>query len=333
MSFSIFANRLPEEYRHLAEQKETFCHAAISWLTVFKLDNVKNNTFMGSYEGPVRRYLIPYFGAMNMTDITSGIAQEYFKSKKNQLALSSLRRHRFCLHAIFDVAVDHGHIEKTPITSYVTLSSNIPPVEKNVWAQEECNVVWEYAKKHRFGADIMMLMETAISRSELLGLTWQDFDERNGTISINNGLVTAHNPYSNQVEMIHNGLKNCYRERKMPLSKELNAALYIKKRETRANHMGKFIKHIFHAPNGGPYYPENWYKRVLKVFMNELHEQYPEIQKLTTHELRHTRASILINGNKNIFSVAELMGHRDLNMLRERYLHPDMEALRKNLSL
>jgi hypothetical protein len=70
MSFSLFVNRLPQEYQYLAHQEDSFYHAALSWLTVFKLDNVKNNTFMGSYEGSVRLHLIPYFGAMSMADIS-----------------------------------------------------------------------------------------------------------------------------------------------------------------------------------------------------------------------------------------------------------------------
>ena len=333
MSFSIFASRLPQEYQDLAYQEDSFCHAALSWLSIFKLDNVKNNTFMGSCEYPVRLHLIPYFGAMKTAEISSSVVQAYFKEKKSQFALESLRRHRYCLKSIFDIAVDDGCIVRNPVTRRIKLSSDIPPIEKKTWSQEEAALVWSFARKHKFGIDIMTLMETAISRSELLGLTWQDHDEKRAVLSIRNGLVVARNPYSNQVELIHDGLKNRFREREIPLSKELNAALCIKRAETEVRYSQKYVKHIFHAPEGGAYYPDSWYKRVLKEFMKSLNERHPEIPMLTTHELRHTRASVLINGNKNIFSVAALMGHGDLNMLRERYVHPDMNTMRENLGL
>lgn len=92
-------------------------------------------------------------------------------------------------------------------------------------------------------------------------------------------------------------------------------------------------KYIFHAPSGGPYDPDNWYRRVLKTFMFDLHQEYPWIQQLTTHELRHTRTTILKNDGVDLFSIARLLGHVDLNMMAKRYAHDDLDALRKAIGV
>lgn len=54
---------------------------------------------------------------------------------------------------------------------------------------------------------------------------------------------------------------------------------------------------------------------------------------LNPHELRHTRASIWVNEGKNLFAIADQMGWSDLDMLRKRYAHGDINQLRKQLDL
>ena len=57
------------------------------------------------------------------------------------------------------------------------------------------------------------------------------------------------------------------------------------------------------------------------------------IPALSPHELRHTRATIWVNEGKNLFAIAEQMGWSDLDMLRKRYGHADIQLLRKELGL
>ena len=62
--------------------------------------------------------------------------------------------------------------------------------------------------------------------------------------------------------------------------------------------------------------------------------KYPEIKRLTPHELRHTRATLSANDDDvDLFQLAKLLGHSDLNMLIKRYAHTDVEAMRKALKI
>lgn len=93
-------------------------------------------------------------------------------------------------------------------------------------------------------------------------------------------------------------------------------------------------KYVFHSPTGGPYSPNNWYKREYSVFMDDLQKAHPEIKRLTPHELRHTRATLSANDDDvDLFQLAKLLGHSDLNMLIKRYAHTDVEAMRKALKI
>ena len=61
---------------------------------------------------------------------------------------------------------------------------------------------------------------------------------------------------------------------------------------------------------------------------------HPEIKRLTPHELRHTRATLSANDDDvDLFQLAKLLGHSDLNMLIKRYAHTDVEAMRKALKI
>ena len=55
------------------------------------------------------------------------------------------------------------------------------------------------------------------------------------------------------------------------------------------------------------------------------------VPALNPHELRHTRTSLWVNDDINLYVVASVMGWADLKMLRKRYAHPDIEKIRKAL--
>ncbi|MPM77761.1 Tyrosine recombinase XerC [bioreactor metagenome] len=86
---------------------------------------------------------------------------------------------------------------------------------------------------------------------------------------------------------------------------------------------------VFPNAKGEAYSPNNWDARVYKSFMKDLQTKYPNMQNLNLHELRHTFATNRRNDGADIFSLAKIMGHSDLNMLYKRYAHVDMDSLRK----
>ena len=309
-----------------------FAQRSIDWLLIFRLGHVKNSTIYGDGICPLR-HLISYFGDTLLSEISLTTVQSYFNSKRDLLSYETLKKHRVCLYAIFDIGREDGICTRNPVSKRISISSTVPLAVRRAWTQAEYDAVWRFARLHNAGLAVQVLMETGMSRSELLGLTWNNFDEKQHLLSITNGLVKCQNFETNKLELVHDGLKNKYRKRTVPISLELSALISKKPRKiiVRGHHIRPNF--IFHAPEGGPYMPDNWYKRVLKSFMNDLNYALPEIPPLKTHELRHTRASILVNSGKNIYAVAELLGHSDLHMLRQRYLHIDLSAMRIALDL
>jgi integrase len=63
--------------------------------------------------------------------------------------------------------------------------------------------------------------------------------------------------------------------------------------------------------------------------MSDFHKIYPEIQPLTAHELRHTRGTELRRNGADIYTIQKLMGHKDINVTANIYVHDDVETTRK----
>lgn len=324
-----------------AGENKLFEAYAKQWLETFKKGKVKDNTYRGTYENPVLKHLIPYFGKAQMNSIKQSDVQKFFDEKGREYSLETLKKMRSALNLIFVAAIDDDLCYKNPVNKNIKLQSTVSPAEKKSYTQDEYDIVWDFARSHRFGLSIMVLMETGISRSELLGITRPNIDFDNNIIYITDGLVEEKSTETDKYVLVAEGLKNKYRSRPVPISVELSDAL---RNKPAIIYVGGNVKkgiapvavepkHVFHSPTGGPYSPNNWYKREYSAFMDDLRKAHPEIKRLTPHELRHTRATLSANDEVDLFQLAKLLGHSDLNMLIKRYAHTDVEAMRKALKI
>lgn len=302
------------------------------WLETYKKGIVKDNTYRSTYLEPVELHIVPYFQGQALKAITPDEVQVFFRSLTDKFALETLKKIRNALRLIFEAAIEHHMCFDNPVTHSLRLVSHIPPAEKHTWSADEYATAYQYALHHKCGLEVIALMETAMSRSELLGLCWSDLNVKHRLLTLRNGLVCQRSTDTGKYCLVHDGLKNKYRQRDIPLSPLLCGLLALRPRTVAV--AGKQIhpKHIFCAPDGGAYDPRNWYRRVLQRFMRDLHED-TGVSMLTTHELRHTRATLLKDSGADLFSIARLLGHSDLNMLAKRYAHDNVETLRKALSI
>ena len=70
---------------------------------------------------------------------------------------------------------------------------SIPKVEQQAWTADELQAFLRAAAGHRHFPALWVAAFTGMRRNELLGLRWNDFDERTATISVNRGLIAV--PY------------------------------------------------------------------------------------------------------------------------------------------
>ena len=76
---------------------------------------------------------------------------------------------------------------------------------------------------------------------------------------------------------------------------------------------------VFTAPAGGALRNRNWRRRSFNPAMDKLLEVYPELTRLTPHDLRHTAASLAISAGANVKAVQKMLGHASAAMTLDVY--------------
>lgn len=325
------------------QSNKLFVDWAKVWLETYKRGKVKDSTYQNNYAIPLRLHLNPHFGMYHLEDIKPANIQEFFNLKsKDGCALETMKKMRVCLHSIFETAVENDLCRKNPVTRNISLVSNKEPEKKDTYAPEQVEIVREYAKTHPNGLPVILMLDTGISRSELLGLMWGDIDFQEKTMHINRGAADVKSSLSGKWEVVVGAPKNDFRRRVVPIDDEVVAMLQAKFEDRAMLVNGsrrKKIKptltlpdFIFPSAKGEVYSPNNWSIRVFNRFMDDLQEAHPEIPKLSPHELRHTFATNMRNNGADLFALALIMGHADFDMLYKRYAHIDLQSLRKAMS-
>lgn len=319
-----------------AQHKQVlFKEWAVEALEKFKRPYVKGNTYNGTYLQPVQNHLIPHFGNVPLDNILPIHVQEYVNQATKTYKPETVKKDIAVLSFIMQHAVENGLCKSNPVTKSIRLPK-IERADKTAYTQEQYDIAYEFAKNYSDGLSIMLLLETGISRSELLGLTWNDFDPERGIIHIRQGLVSYKDADEGCIT-VSDGLKNEYRRRSIPIVEpELLKRLREKPRQITYTigdtEISVETTHIFHSPEGKPYQPNNWNNRVFLRYMDALVKAHPEIPKLSAHELRHTRATLWIAQGVSPMMAARLLGHSDLKMLMRIYDHTDVETLRNAIT-
>lgn len=288
-----------------------------------KKDRVRPASYKYNWENITTRHLIPFFKDMYISQITKEDIERYFRSKKN-MAQGTLEHHLIILWNVFQSATDIGLIHQNPAQYYKLRHGHSAKV-KSVYTAEQAQLVLDYAKQHPRGLSIHIMLSYGTTRSETLGIRYDCINYEEKTIYIKQGVTqgTSDSPGTKVAEP-----KNVFRKRKIAVSDE--TLDMIRNTEQKSDF-------LFSTRNGQPYSPSTWQDIVFDKFMNDMHEHYMnqgiDVPILTPHELRHTRATLWVNEGKNLFAIAQQMGWANLEMLRKRYAHSDINTLRGELDL
>lgn len=290
----------------------TFEQWAHKWLEIYKKPTVTANTYNGTYKNCVDLHLVPYFGKALLKDIKSIDVQNFFNKKQSELSESMLKKLYMIMHAIYDTAIDNDLCYKNPVKG-IKFTSQKSKCEKKVYTDEQIITVKQFF--YDKCPEIYTLLSTGLRRGELLGLMWSDFDPKNKTLSVNRSIARATQAQGG-VE-IRPPKMGSYRT--IPIDDDLTNLL------DSLDHKGDYI---FPTPEGNIRAVDS-FTLLIRSQMRRLNAQYPDIPPLTAHELRHTRGTQLRRNGVDIYTIQKIMGHADINVTANIYVHDDVETTRK----
>ena len=165
----------------------TFDECWEKWISI-KMGQNKSPCTISNYKRQAKNRLIPFFGGRKVNEITPDDIQLYFNSIIH-LSKSYSIQSRAVLKGIFDRAERMGFIERNPMRFEYERSKK--EKKKTVLQDDDLiNVIDDLEKLS--GPDYLyscFLCFTALRRGEILGLTWQDLDFENRTITVRNNVI------------------------------------------------------------------------------------------------------------------------------------------------
>ncbi len=219
--------------------------------------------------------------------------------------------HHMLKASILD-AVDEGLIDKDP-TRKVIIKGKTPRIKKQKYINQfQLQTLLSKLNLNstiNYDWMILLIAKTGIRFSEALGLTLEDFDFINQSISINKTW-----DYKNG-----GGFQN---------TKNFSSNRKIKVDWQTMNQFNTLLKDF---QIGEPIFAKKKVYNSTVNYLLEKHCKNSNIPLISIHGLRHTHASLLLFSGVSIASVAMRLGHSNINTTQKTYLHIIQELENKDV--
>lgn len=283
------------------------------WLETYKKPNVDENTYRLTYLNSVEKHIVPYFKNADLRTIQPADIQNFFATKKT-LSESMLDKINMCLVGIFDTAIENDKCYKNPAKSKtVVYTSEREKNEKRVYTAEQISTVCRLCEL----PEITAMLYTGMRRGEICGLMWTDIDLEAGTYTVNRSIADV------KGGGVKTNTPKWKSYRTNPIEKEFRTLL----EELSKN---KTSIYVFPTINGTVQSPNSMSQKVIKRMNSRMPVNIP---RLTPHELRHTYGTNLRRRGVDIYSIQKIMGHKDIKMTTELYVHNEVEELQKAINM
>lgn len=184
---------------------------------------------------------------------------------------------------------------------------------------------------------ITIMIGTGLRVSELCGLTWEDIDFKNNTISVNKQLLKTRGKAENGKTLYVEKTKTENGKRIIPMSEEVHRAfreqqrlMFILERKcfTEVDGISDFI---FVTKNHFPFSVAN-VNAALKNIVNA-HNKKNDLQlpNFSAHILRHTAATRMIESGMSPKAVQTILGHSSIKITMDIYVNLDEQHIQEEM--
>lgn len=243
--------------------------------------------------GAIRRNAFADIMDIALKDLTDNVMQQAINIEKKKVQPKTVcNRYALLKTAISDIMPDFD------------LKIKLPKINKkkiSIPSNKDLAVLLEYAKGRPLELPIMLACFMGLRRSEICALTWDDYDEKTKTITINKASVlTETNVYVEKSPKTNAGNRT--------ITVPDPVAQVIKNKDKSLPLIGMT-----------PTVLSSKYNRALKVIKKHIR----------FHALRHYYASMLLSIGVPDKYAMELMGHATVDMLKSVYQHTMKEKLKE----
>lgn len=172
-----------------------------------------------------------------------------------------------------------------------------------------------YRQMGKSMAAVLLCLYTGLRLGELCALRWADIDFEGKTLAVNRTVQRiAVSGHKTKTILLETSPKSESSKRTIPLAPELLQILSQFKRE-----------HPYVFGGEKPLDPRTMQYRFKKILKEA------GIESRTFHTLRHTFATNCVENGTDVKTLSEVLGHSDVKITLNRYVHPTMDSKRKQI--
>jgi len=267
--------------------------------------NSSANTLAG-YNSALKHYEI--LNSMELTKIKSIHIQKCIDDMvAKKLQTSTIKTHLQKLNAFFRAAIEHYNLITTNPINNIKFKTDKNTTTRRVITSKEEKELLSNIKNKKYYILSLIAVKCGLRLGEILGLTWNDIDFKNRTLSVNKqwkligekiyGLGTVKSKNSNRI---------------VPIPKSVSEYLKKYKDKNPIQIDGRILN----------------YKNNISTGSN-LHREYVRLGlDISVHELRHTYATNLIANGVDFKTAAKFLGH-DIEMTMAIYSHVTDDMIKR----
>lgn len=291
------------------------------WLTELR-PQVKESSY-NKYRNQIQSYILPSLGQIRVQEITGDTVRNFCVDllnhggrEKQGLSAKTVADTLSTTRRILYFARDKGY-------SFVPFS---PPIrfkreekEIRVLSRIEQEQLCTYLKGHLDSRNlgVLLCLFTGLRIGELCALKWEDISLPERTVRVQRTMQRVQNQEEAEVKtkILISTPKSSCSIRTIPLPEEMVQLL----KENRKS--GYFLTGN-PATFVEPRTMQNHFKRVVRA---------SGLAPTNFHALRHSFATRCVELGFDIKSLSEILGHANVNITMNRYVHPSMELKRQNM--
>lgn len=310
-SYDIYAERDPEE------PSTDFQTLITKWLQSVEAGK-KYSTFV-KYRLICKKYIVPILDEYDLQTIDlvkfKAVFSKFMEEEEQYMSDSLIKSIFSVVNQIFSYGALHYHTPEIHMTFRKRFVGN-KPVEILNHTEQACLFRFLHHNIDRYKLGIIICFSTGLRLGEICALKWSDIDIDEKILRVNRTVQRIAVPgRDTRTSLMEGTPKSVFSRREIPLSDDLIDLLlsfYGK---------GEYVVGI-----KKPVEPRN-YQYHFRRFLSA-----SGIGKKNFHITRHTFATNCINNGTDVKSLSEILGHSDVSITLNKYVHPTLSTKRQHMN-
>lgn len=310
----------------LKSKKTLYKDWIYAWL-LEKRDYIKESTY-ANYSNNIFNHIIPKLGDYYLNELNHKVIQDFLlelskngrKDNNGGLSEKTIKDITIIIKGSIKKGINEDKIK------HIELTFNYPKDNKEnklyVLTKREQNKITDYVLENINSRNIGLLISlySGIRIGELCALRWEDVDFKKNSLIINKTIqrVYIKDKDKNISKVIITTPKTKNANREIPINKDFLEILKKVKSDK---------KHYILTGNE-KYIEPRTYRKYFNKILDEL-----KIKHFNFHSLRHTFATNCISLGVDYKTVSELLGHANVNITLNLYVHPRYSQKKKCIDL